>query len=113
MVCWMHEEPMQIGKKYAIKHTTKKARCLIRSLQFRVDIETLERNTEADTLELNEIGRVTLMTTVPLAYDAYSRNRYTGSLVIVDEATNLTVGAGLICEPTKQPPLQAHDGYVI
>jgi len=113
MVCWMHEEPMQIGKKYAIKHTAKKARCLIRSLQFRVDIETLERNTEADTLGLNEIGRVTLMTTVPLTYDAYSRNRYTGSLVIVDEATNLTVGAGLICEPTKQPPVQAHEGYVI
>ncbi len=113
MMCWMHEQPMQVGRKYAFKHTSKTGRCVVRSLPFRVDIQTLERDPEAETLALNEIGRVSLMTTVPLAHDAYSRNRYTGSLVLIDEATNITVGAGLICEPTKAPELPAYEGYVI
>jgi sulfate adenylyltransferase subunit 1 (EFTu-like GTPase family) len=86
---------------------------MVRSLNFRVDIETLERDDQAETLGLNEIGRVSLMTTVPLCYDAYSRNRYTGSLILVDEATNLTMGAGLICEPTKSAPIESFDDYVI
>jgi len=113
MMCWMHQQPMQVGKKYTLKHTTRNARCVVRSLHFRVDIETLERDTDAKTLGLNEIGRVTLMATYPLCFDAYSRNRYTGGLIVVDEATNITVGCGLICEPTKQPPVQQFEGYVI
>jgi len=113
MLCWMHEQPMQIGRKYGLKHTTRNTRCLVRQLQFRVDIETLERDAEAQTLGLNEIGRVSVMTMTPLMYDAYSRNRYTGSLILIDEATNETVGAGLICEPTKTPPVREYDGYVI
>lgn len=69
-----------------------------------MDIDTLERDLDSKDLELNEIGRVMLMTTSPLTYDAYSRNRQTGSIIIVDEATNQTVGAGMICEPHKEIP---------
>ena len=104
MICWMHEDAMQVGRKYAFKHATRSGRCMIKDLNFRVDIDTLERDLEAKNLGLNEIGRVTLMTTSPLTYDAYSRNRQTGSLIIIDEATNQTVGAGMICEPHKEIP---------
>ena len=104
MITWMHETPMKVGKKYWIKHTTRSARAMIKELKFGVEIQTLERNYDASELGLNEIGRVTMMTTIPLAFDAYSRNRQTGSFIIVEEGTNLTVAAGLICEPIKDVP---------
>jgi bifunctional enzyme CysN/CysC len=96
MVCWMHERPMTVRGKYAIKHTTRDARALVQDLQYRLDVNTLHRDEAADTLGLNEIGRVTLRTTVPLFTDDYRRNRNTGSFILVDEATNATVAAGMI-----------------
>ncbi len=105
MMCWMHEEPMRVGRKYAFKSAARSGRCMIKDLRFQVDIDTFQRKPDATTLELNEIGRVTLMTTAPLAYDAYSRNRSTGSMIIIDEATNLTVGAAMVCEPIKEVPV--------
>jgi bifunctional enzyme CysN/CysC len=96
MVCWMHERPMSAGGKYAIKHTTRDARALVQDLQYRLDVNTLHRDETAETLTLNEIGRVTLRTTVPLFIDEYRRNRNTGSFILVDEATNATVAAGMI-----------------
>lgn len=113
MICWMDEQPMQLGKKYFIKHTTKTARCMIKALEFRVHIETLERESDAEALALNEIGRVSILSTVPLTYDAYSRNRQTGGIIIVDEATNRTVAAGLICEPHKDSPQPEYEDYAI
>jgi len=73
---------------------------LIKDLQYRLDINTLHRDEEAHALALNEIGRVSLRTTVPLFFDEYRRNRATGSFILVDEATNNTVGAGIIIGPT-------------
>jgi sulfate adenylyltransferase large subunit len=113
MMCWMHDQPMQVGRKYFIKHTTRATRAIIRNLQFRVDIQTLERDYEAKQLGLNEIGRVSLTTANPLFYDSYSRNRQTGGLIVVDEATHITVGAGLICEPPKTSPVAAAEAYII
>jgi len=113
MMCWMHEEPMKTGRRYAIKHTTKNTRCVIKDLEFRVDISTLERDTEACSLALNEIGRVKLTTMAPLCYDPYSRSRGTGSVVIIDEVTNGTVAAGMVCEPHKVAPVQDYDDYAI
>jgi bifunctional enzyme CysN/CysC len=92
----MHERPMTVRGKYAIKHTTRDARALVQDLQYRLDVNTLHRDETADTLSLNEIGRVTLRTTVPLFIDDYRRNRNTGSFILVDEATNATVAAGMI-----------------
>jgi bifunctional enzyme CysN/CysC len=96
MVCWMHDKPMQARGKYAIKHTTRDARALVQELHYRLDVNTLHRDETAETLGLNEIGRVSLRTTLPLFVDEYRRNRFTGSFILVDEATNATVGAGMI-----------------
>jgi bifunctional enzyme CysN/CysC len=96
MVCWMHDTTMKPRGKYFIKHTTREARALLHELHYRLDVNTLHRDDSAETLGLNEIGRVTLRTTLPLFVDEYRRNRFTGSFVLVDEATNATVGAGMI-----------------
>ncbi|MEV1329076.1 sulfate adenylyltransferase subunit CysN [Micromonospora costi] len=99
MVCWMDEtRPLQVGGRYAIKHTTRSARAIVRGLHYRLDINSLHRDESAGELRLNEIGRVRLRTTVPLLADEYRRNRTTGGFVIIDETTNRTVGAGMIVE---------------
>ncbi len=95
MVCWMGDEPLQPGRRYALKHTTRDARAVIDGIDCRVDVDTLEHET-TDQLALNEIGRVRLRSSVPLMVDRYRRNRTTGSFIIIDEATNDTVGAGMI-----------------
>ena len=97
MVAWMAEgSPLRPGAKYAIKHTTRWARAMVKDLQYRIDVNTLHRDEEADSLGLNEIGRIRLRTTSPLFFDEYRRNRDTGSFILVDESTNVTVGAGMI-----------------
>ncbi|CAN5806546.1 hypothetical protein BH24ACT3_BH24ACT3_16300 [soil metagenome] len=102
MVCWMTEQSkLTAGAKYSIKHTTRTARALVKDLQYRLDINTLHRDEESSALELNEIGRVSLRTTVPLFFDEYRRNRDTGSFVLIDEATLNTVAAGMITGPTQ------------
>ena len=102
MVCWMNETAsVRPGAKYAIKHTTRSARALVKGLQYRLDVNTLHREHEIDGLSLNEIGRVSLRTTVPLFFDDYRRNRETGSFILIDEATNATVGAGMILGPSQ------------
>jgi bifunctional enzyme CysN/CysC len=97
MLCWMDESaPLREGNKYVIRHTTRSARTIVKNLHYRLDINTLHRDGGADRLVLNEIGRVQLRTTLPLMCDDYSRNRSTGGFVLIDEATNRTVGAGMI-----------------
>jgi bifunctional enzyme CysN/CysC len=98
MICWMTDKPLQRGRKLAIKHTTRTARALVKDVQYRLDINSLHRDTEADGLGLNDIGRVVLRTTAPLLADTYRRNRATGGFVLIDEATNATVGAGMILD---------------
>ncbi len=99
MVCWMDETaPLRVGGKYAIKHTTRSARTVVRGLQYRLDVNTLHRDDTAGELQLNEIGRVRLRTTVPLLADEYRRNRTTGGFILIDESTNRTVAAGMIIE---------------
>jgi sulfate adenylyltransferase subunit 1 len=96
MVCWMTNEPLLPRQKLAIKHTTRTARALVKDVQYRLDVNTLHRDQDTKELGLNEIGRVQLRTTVPLLCDAYSKNRTTGSFILIDEATGVTVGAGMI-----------------
>jgi bifunctional enzyme CysN/CysC len=98
MVCWMTDKPLQRGRKLALKHTTRSARALVKDLQYRLDVNTLHRDQDADALGLNDIGRVTLRTTTPLFADPYRRNRATGGFILIDEATNVTVGAGMILD---------------
>ena len=97
MLCWFSERhTLTPGAKYAIKHTSNWARALVKDLQYRLDVNTLHRDEPRTSLSLNEIGRVTLRTTQPLLFDEYRRNRETGSFILVDEATNDTVAAGMI-----------------
>jgi bifunctional enzyme CysN/CysC len=99
LICWMDESrPLTVGGKYAIKHTTRAARAVVRGLNYRLDINSLHRDESATELKLNEIGRVKLRTTVPLLADQYRRNRTTGGFIVIDETTNRTVGAGMIIE---------------
>ncbi|MEX1044392.1 MAG: GTP-binding protein [Acidimicrobiia bacterium] len=101
MVCWMTPDTvLRAGHKLAIKHTTRWGRAMVREMHYRLDVNTLHRDETADQLELNEMGRVTLRTTVPFFFDEYTRNRTTGSFILVDEATNSTVGAGMIIGPS-------------
>jgi bifunctional enzyme CysN/CysC len=95
-VCWMSEDPLREGGRYAIKQTTRAARATVDEMRYRIDVNTLHRDREADCLGLNDIGRVTLRLSSPIAFDTYTRNRFTGSFILVDEATNDTVGAGMI-----------------
>jgi sulfate adenylyltransferase large subunit len=95
MVCWMGERPMAAGGRYVIKHTTRTARAVVAELEHRVDVNSLAR-VLADRLELNEIGRVHLRASAPVMVDRYRRNRTTGSFILIDEATNDTVGAGMV-----------------
>ncbi|VAW08932.1 Sulfate adenylyltransferase subunit 1 [hydrothermal vent metagenome] len=97
IITWMSDSvTLRPGAKFAIKHTSRSARALVKDLQYRFDISTLHRIEDAQELGLNEIGRVTLRTTVPLFFDEYRRNRLTGSFILIDEGTNNTVGAGII-----------------
>jgi bifunctional enzyme CysN/CysC len=99
MVCWMSvERPLTPRTKLVIKHTTRTARALVRDLHYRLDVNTLHRDEDAQSLSLNEIGRVGLRITQPLFVDDYSRNRLTGGFILVDEATNGTVAAGMIID---------------
>jgi sulfate adenylyltransferase subunit 1 len=95
-LCWMDETPLRAGGRYAIKHTSRSAAVRVASVDDRIDVHTLERETGPTELRLNDIGRVTLRTSAPLAVDPYGRNRRTGSFILIDEATNATVAAGML-----------------
>jgi bifunctional enzyme CysN/CysC len=97
MVVWMHEQPMVPGKQYLFKQTTKMVAGSVNTLRYQVDVNTLHRK-DAPTLALNEIGRCAIQLNEPIAYDGYRRNRATGSLIIIDRLTNVTVGAGMILD---------------
>ena len=95
-VAWMTDRPLTAGAKYTVKHTTRTARAVVRDLRYRLDVNTLHRDEGADSLGLNDIGRVRLRTTQPLFLDEYRRNRTTGGFILVDETTNATAGAGMV-----------------
>ena len=96
MVCWLSEKPMVLGGKYAIRHTTSELRGIIRGVTYKVNINSLEENIEDKSVGLNEIARIALKTSKPIFYDSYKDNHITGSVIIIDESTNNTVGAGMI-----------------
>jgi len=110
LVCWMSEQPLQRGRRYLVKHTTRTAMVGSVEVRYRIDVETLHRDEQVSTLELNDLARVHLELSSPLVFDSYRRNRLTGSLILIDEATNDTVAAGVILDteveehPTDRSP---------
>jgi sulfate adenylyltransferase large subunit len=95
MVCWMSSTPMKAGNRYALKHTTRSVRAIVDELEYKVDVNRLEHS-ESQELALNEIGRVQLRLSAPVMVDRYRRNRTIGSFILIDEATNDTVAAGML-----------------
>ena len=96
LVTWMSSNPLKPRTKVVIKHTTNQCMAMIKELKYKVDINTLHRIEGIDTLAMNDIGRVSIRTSKPLFYDVYKKNRQTGSIIIIDEQTNETIGAGMI-----------------
>jgi sulfate adenylyltransferase large subunit len=99
-VCWLGGRPLRAGGRYAIKHTTRGATAIVDALEDLVDVHTLDRASAPEQLALNDIGAVRLRTSSPLAFDPYRVNRRTGSFILIDEATNETVGAGMVTATT-------------
>ena len=96
MICWFNEKKLVPGSKYVLKHTTSEVKCMIKEVHYRVNISDLEKDYSNLEVCMNDIARVLIRTTKPLFFDAYSVNRTTGSLILIDEATNETVAAGMI-----------------
>lgn len=97
MICWFdHQRPLTSRGKYIIKHTSQDVRCIVKEIQYKLDINTLSRNKEDLDIKMNDIARIKIRTTKPLFYDTYRKNRITGSIILVDEASNNTVAAGMI-----------------
>jgi sulfate adenylyltransferase subunit 1 len=98
MICWMGEKPMSLGSKYILKHTTKDVKAMVKGMSYKMDIDSLHRIPDQTQLNMNDIGKVQLRTTSEIFYDIYQKNRITGSFILIDEVTNVTVGAGMILE---------------
>jgi sulfate adenylyltransferase subunit 1 len=98
VLCWLSEQSLDLRRKYLIKHTTRTVKALVSGIAYRVDVNTLKREA-ADTLKMNDIGRVLFKVHQPLACDPYQRNHATGSFIVIDEGNNNTVAAGMICPP--------------
>jgi sulfate adenylyltransferase subunit 1 len=96
MLCWMDGEPLDLGRKYLIKHTTQTVRAVFQRLDYRLDINSVEKDDLAVPFEMNDIGQVRIKTQRPLVFDTYADNRATGNFIVIDEATNHTVAAGMI-----------------
>ena len=95
MMCWLSETPLDKNRKYLVKHTTRTAKCLFSSVDYRVDVNTLEQHANP-SVDMNDIVRVAMKVQQPLAFDHYKRNRASGSFIVIDEASNNTVAAGMI-----------------
>ena len=99
MVCWMSESPLVPGQMLGVKHTTRSVRGMVKDLRYRLDVNSLHRDEAAESLRLNDIGRVRLRTTSPIFLDSYRRNRLTGGFILIDESSNRTVAAAMALGP--------------
>lgn len=112
-VCWMSEEPAEKGRKYILKHCAHLTKAIVKDIDFRVNIESFDEDKQVTSLGFNEIGRLKLKTVEPLVYDAYGRNRFTGSFVLIDEVSHHTVAAGLLRDPERAANSSELNDYMI
>ena len=96
MICWFNERPMKVGGKYLMKINSNEAGCIMKSVNYRMNINTLENDFENRTINMNDIANVTIKTSKPIFFDSYKVNNITGSMIFIDEGTNETVAAGMI-----------------
>jgi bifunctional enzyme CysN/CysC/sulfate adenylyltransferase subunit 1 len=100
-VCWMHPRPLQRGKKYFLKHTTHTVQAMVTAVESRINIHTYEAEPAPAELAMNDIGEIRLKTAKPIIYDAYERNRLTGSFILIEQGTNQTAAAGMLFAPLE------------
>jgi len=98
MICWFNERPLKVGGKYLIRLNSNEAGCIIKSISYRMNIETLEHDFENRAVNMNDIANITIKTSKPVFFDSYKKNNITGSMIFIDEGTNETVAAGMIVE---------------
>jgi len=96
MLCWMNARPVNAQARFLVRHTTREVRGILKEIQYRLDVNTLQRTEGVEQLVMNDLARVKIRTSQPLLFDSYRRNRTTGSLILIDESTNETVAAGMI-----------------
>lgn len=96
MICWMNQRTLNLNTKFFVRHTTKEVKGVLKEIQYKLDISSLQRVENVDQLLMNDIARIKIRTAQPLAFDSYRKNRITGSIILVDEGTNETVAAGMI-----------------
>jgi sulfate adenylyltransferase subunit 1 len=96
MICWFHEKPLALRGKYTIQHTSQRARCIVKTVQYKMDVNTLHRDLDDKIIGMNDIARISIRSTKRLFIDPYRKNRNTGSIILIDEATNNTVAAGMV-----------------
>ena len=96
MLCWFNKKPLNPAAKYSIKHTSKETRCVIKDVHYVMDINTLHRILEFESVGMNDVAKISIRTMSPLLFDKYKNNKTTGSIILIDEATNETVAAGMI-----------------
>ena len=103
-VCWMHSRPLQPGKKYVLKHTTQVVQAVVTNLENRIPMTSFEPEANPSELGMNDIGVINIKTSKPVIFDGYAMNRLTGSIILIEQGTNATVGAGMLfpaAEPAK------------
>lgn len=108
-VCWMHPKPLQRGRKYFLKHTTQTVQAVVTSIENRIDIRTFELQPEPAELALNDIGEIRLKVSKSLIFDGYTMNRLTGSFILIEQGTNLTVAAGMLNPPVEKVKPEYND----
>ena len=100
-ICWMNPRPLQRGRKYLLKHTTQTVQALVAGIENRINIATFDPEPQPAELAMNDIGEIRLRTSRPLVFDGYANNRLTGSFILIEQGTNLTVAAGMLQQPTE------------
>lgn len=111
-VCWMHERPLAVGKKYFLKHGTQTVQAIVSSIEHKINIQNYEMEPAPAALAMNDIGEIRLRVSKPLIYDGYNTNRLTGSFILIEPATNLTLGAGMLHAPLE-PVKPEYDDFAI
>ncbi len=97
-LCWFNEKPLDTSKKYILRHTTNELKCMVKTVNFKTDINTYNNNIDDKQVNMNDIVNVSIVTAAPIFYDTYNKNRTTGSIILIDEGTNETIAAGMICQ---------------
>ncbi len=98
MICWFNEKALKVGGKYLVRSNTSETTCIVKSVNYRVNMHSLEKDTKSLSTKMNDISNISIHTSKPLFYDRYAQNSITGSMIFIDEGTNETVAAGMIME---------------